>query len=175
MGEPNMHWLPCAYDPEVHTDLGLAREVDVALVGVAYGPRVELVQALAEAGLTVQAATGLLWDDYNAAYNRAKIALVKSAAGDVAMRVFENMAQGCCVLMDRCPDMERLGFVEGEHYAAYTDAEDCVRQARRLLHTGLWQAMARRGQAAVRPHTWDARAEQLLDTVFSPQSIVHSP
>ena len=123
------------------------------------------MRGMEAAGLKTFAATGLLWEDYNAVYNRAKIALVKSVHGDVAQRVFENMAQGCCVLADRAPDAERLGFWPGVEYAAYADSADAVTGARCLIESGQWKDIAERGAQAVKPHTWMARAQTLLDTI----------
>lgn len=169
MGEPGTHWLPPCYDPTVCTDLGGVRDLDVVMVGYPYQERVDMLQALQAAGLSVYAALGAVYDDYNAMYNRAKLALVKSVLGDVPNRVFENMAQGCCVVADRCRDFEKLGIVAGVDYWPYDDAEGLAREARWLLASGEWRHVARRGQRKGQAHTWDNRARQLLETVFARQ------
>ena len=33
MNEPSAHWLPAGYDPEMHTNLNIERDIDVALIG----------------------------------------------------------------------------------------------------------------------------------------------
>lgn len=175
MGEPNVHWLPCAYDPAAHCDLGIERDIDVVMVGVAYPERVTIMNALNAAGINAVGGTGLLWDDYNHLYNRAKIALVKSVNGDLAQRFFENMAQGCCVLADKTVDADKLLFNDTYHYWSYDDVADCVEQAKALLHSGAWRDVAERGKRKVQGHTWDARALQLLETLFTPEQINQEP
>lgn len=165
MDKPNATWLPCAYDPKAHGCIKFSdeRTIDIGFIGYPYPDRVELVSQLRAAGLNVKAALGLLWDDYNAAMNLCKIALIKSFNGDLAQRFFENMAQGCCVLADRTVDADKLGFEPGVDYWTYTDPEDAQIQARYLLETGIWRQVAASGQAKVMPHTWDARCQVILD------------
>jgi hypothetical protein len=160
--EPNAYWLPPCYDPEAHTDLSLKRDIDVAMVGYPYNERVEIINAMRVAGFNVFASIGALWDEYNAIYNRAKIALVKSIYGDLTQRFFENMAQGCCVLADKVQDADKLGFRPGEHYIAYQSVTGAVEMAKGLLESGEWAEVARRGQEYVRPHTWDERAKMAI-------------
>ena len=165
MDEPNAHWLPPCYDPMMCTDLGRERDIDVTMVGYPYPDRQQIVQELANAGLKVQAGIGAVYDEYNALYNRSKIGFVKSNCGDVTNRVFENMAQGCCVLADEARDFSRLGLIPYRDYWPYRDAQDAVKQARHLIESGLWQTIARQGKIAGEPHTWDARAQMVLETV----------
>jgi spore maturation protein CgeB len=162
--ETNAHWLPIGYDPEAHTDLGIERDVEVGMMGVIYQNRIDILNAMAGAGLNVQAGMGLLWDDYNAFYNRCKIALVRSIDGDLTQRFFENMAQGCCVLADRPRDAEKAGFVAGVDYWTYDGTpEGATREAKFLLDSGQWQVIARNGQRKVNGHTWDKRLQTLFD------------
>lgn len=162
--QPHAEFLPCAHDPAHHYNLGWERTIDVAVAGVAYGPRMDLVARLGAAGVRVRATTGALYSDYNALYNRAKIALVRSVSGDVAMRVFENMAQGCLVVADRARDMERCGFVEGVHYLGYDTPVECVDTVRHALaHWDEMRPIIAAGQDAAAAHTWQARAERMLE------------
>jgi hypothetical protein len=167
IGEPGVFWCPPGYDPEAHTDLGLERDMDVALLGYPYPARMELRQAFTAAGLRGLFAIGPVWDRYNAAYNQAKIAVVKSVTGDLPQRFLENMAQGCCVLADRIEDAGKLGFVAGVDYWPYTTPAEAVREAFYLRDTGQWREIAANGKKKVVFHTWDVRAEQILDTVFA--------
>lgn len=169
MGDPNAHWLPPCYDPEVCTDLGLERDLDVLMVGYPYGPRQAILTAIAESGLKAAGGLGPVYDEYNQLYNRAKIAFVKSAAGDVTNRFLENMAQGCCVLADRVRDAEKMGFVAGVDYWPYETQDEAVREAQMLIRTGKWKEIAANGQRKLRGggHTWDARALRLLETLLA--------
>lgn len=162
---PQARFLPCAHDPQHHHRLdGVPRAFDVGLVGVGYEERQALVYRLLDEGVTVKAATGLVYGEYNTLYNQCKIALVRSTAGDLAMRVFENMAQGCLVVADRCRDFEKVGLVEGVHYLGYDTPDECSAQVRHAL--AHWQDMERIVAAAgewVKPQTWEERAKVILN------------
>lgn len=167
MDEPNAYWLPPCYDPVMCTDLGVERDLDMVVIGYPYPDRIALVEAMRQAGINIVAALGVIYDDYNALYNRAKIGFVKSSHGDVTNRMLENMAQGCCVLADRVADADKLGFVAGVDYWPYTTADEAVREARMLLEMGRWRAIAANGQRKVLAggHTWDDRAAKMLEIV----------
>lgn len=169
--EEAFRWLPCAYDPDWHFDKGLARPVDVAIVGVlapngdTYKTRMDGINALVSNGFSVVMATGKVYDEYNNIYNTAKMAYCASANGDLACRVFENMAQGCLVLTDRVGDLTRLGFVEDMDYLGYSNMAELVVQAERGMDKDLRAEIVERARAMVEVHTWQNRAETLLQEV----------
>lgn len=169
IGEPNVYWLPPGYDPETHTDLHQEREMDVVLVGYPYQERMEMRTAFVASGLRCLFAVGLVWDHYNTAYNKSKVAVVKSVKGDLPQRFLENMAQGCCVLSDRIEDADKLGFVAGVDYWPYTTTAEAVREANYLRDSGMWREIAANGKKKVLGHEWDTRAAQILETVFKEQ------
>ena len=163
INEPNAHWFPPCYDPQAHIDLDFPiRDIDVCMIGYPYQERVEIMNAMKEAGLNTFSSIGALWDEYNLIYNRAKIALVKSSHGDLTQRFFENMAQGCCVLADEVQDARKLGFIPGIHYMQYKSVAGAVDKAQYLLQSGKWIEIAKCGQTFAAPHTWDARAQVIL-------------
>ncbi len=165
MTEANTYWLPAAYDPECHYDLGDMRPVDVGFIGVIYPERNNILKAIVEAGIGVAVTTGLLWEDYNVAYNRCKIAFVKSVCGDLTQRFLENMAQGCCVLADETIDAGKLNFMPGIDYMPYRSTLDAVGKVKSLLATGDYKHIAAAGKEKAKPHTWDARAQFVIDTI----------
>ena len=165
IGEPNTHWLPPAYDPETHVDFHRERDIPVGMMAVPYHSRQAMADRFAQMGLPLVAGVGMLWDDYRDWYNRVKVAVLKSVMGDLTQRFFECMAMGCAVLCDHPKDAEALGFRAYIDYLPYYDDDDAVEKARRLLENGRWVEFALRGQKTVRPHTWDARALELLRTV----------
>ena len=135
---PKHVWLPCAYDPLMCTPSPIPmaqRTYDVAMVGVNYAARDEIVKALRAAGLSVFAGMGLLYDDYAAIYHDARISLCVSAAGDVAMRIFETAAMGCAILSGPCTDFSRLGFARNTHYAEFGPPAQAVERAQWMLST----------------------------------------
>lgn len=166
MGEPDVYWCPPGYDPACHIDWQLAdRPVDIGLMAAPYQERLDMVAAFRAAGLNVTAGIGLVWDDYAQFYNNVKIALVKSVAGDLTQRFLECMAMGCCVLADRMPDADALGFLPDVHYVRYENTEQAIGQAMTLLQSGDWKKLAENGKQAVQSHTWDSRAAKMIEAL----------
>ncbi len=166
---PDMTHLPCAYDPQWHTPSPIAwadREYDVCMVGVMYPQRRQAVQKLREAGLKVFAGSGLVYESYRDAYHNSRVSLCMSACGDLAQRVFETAAMGCCVLTDPLADLSNeatnkaLGL---NSFAVYTSEDEMVAQALELALEPIGEVGARILQDCVQSHTWDARAQVIVD------------
>lgn len=170
IGEENITWLPCAYDPEWHTVTTPwnQRKYHAAMVGVMYQDRFLIVQGLSQ-HLRVIAGAGAIMEAYRDLYNQSLISICKSIKGDMAQRVFETAAMGCLILSDRVPDMEKLGMVDGVHYVGYDTPADAVSKALEIVND--WEpervkAMIDASLEWVKPHTWDARCQVILDMVF---------
>lgn len=162
----DMTWLPCAYDPVIFTPSPIPmaeRRYDVALVGFPYPDRVSLVEAMKQAGIETFAMMGALYEDYRNIYHNARISLCKSAAGDVAQRIFETAAMGCAILSDECADFNNLGWQAGKDYLSYVTIDGAVEAAKLLLtQPALLWSIAKAGQTKAVPETWDARARTIL-------------
>jgi len=173
IGETNVTWLPCGYD-QVAFKPGPAwskRHYDAAMLAVMYGPRAELLYALRDIpALRMAYGTGAVYDQYAAVYQNSKISLVRSAAGDVAQRVWETAAMGCLVVMDECPDCEALGLVNGQNCLLYQDTAGAVEQVRWALeHSVDAERIAKAGQKWAKSGTWDARAQVIVDWLQTQQ------
>lgn len=171
--EPDETWLPCGYDGDAFRPSDIPytqREYDVCMLGVMYPKRLELVEALTEAGLKVYTGTGQVYEEYAKAYQNSRISLCNSAAGDVSQRVFETAAMGCAVLTDPLLDLsdaetnKALGLAG---FFVYWSVDECVRQAQEIIRgeppvmAGILQL-----QAIVRSaHTWDMRADVVMEWV----------
>lgn len=176
-------WLPCASDP-MFTPSPIPwenREYDVACVGVMYPRRLEVVNALRDAGLKVFTATGLLYEEYRAAYWNSRISLCVSAAGDVAQRIFETGRMGCAILTDPLLDFadEATNKALGIYgRMTYTNPQEAATLARELLGSQqafnigvvtpqsqepIGKGAALQLQKACMPHIWDARAQVIVD------------
>lgn len=164
--DSNFRWLPCAYDPQLHFDMGLNRPLDVTMLGVMDGPvyqrRVEGMSNLMTSGFAITMGVGKVYEEYNLLYNLSKMSYVASSNKDLACRVFENMNMGCLVLADRVPDLEKIGFVDGVHYLGYDTMPELVEQARRGLDKDFREEMVKNAKEAVKEHTWEARGRQIL-------------
>jgi hypothetical protein len=178
-------WLPCATDTKLFTPSPIAwadRDYDICMVGVMYPRRVEVLNALKDAGFKVFAATGLLYDEYRAAYHNSRISLCVSAAGDVAQRIFETGGMGCAILTDPLLDFADEMTNKALHLfgrATYTTPQEAVNLARELLghqpqafqidaimpieNSALGEQAAREIQRNCLPHTWEARAQVIVN------------
>lgn len=155
----DMEWLPCGYDPQWFSPSPIPwaeRKWDVAMIGVMYPRRMELVQALGDAGLNVVAGTGPIYEQYRDIYWDARISLCVSAAGDVAQRVFETAAMGCYILSDPLPDLIELEL--GVSVETFTTPEEAVKKAKDIL-----KSVKNHEVFNFSEHTWDARARRIMD------------
>jgi hypothetical protein len=163
----NFRWMMGGYDQGEHSDFGLPRQVDVCLVGSLSADRWRLLSTLSNNGFLVSQASGLVWDEYNAAYNGALMALVLSV-GDIPMRVMEHMAQGCLVLMNRdIEDIGKSGLKEGVHFLGYdqSDPASLVSAAERGLHAGARGKIVAAAKQWVAPQTWATRCKTIVAEV----------
>lgn len=168
MGEPNVTWLPCGYDPHWFGPgeiLYAERSFDAAIIGVLYNRRAELLGELVKIPhVRIAYGTGEVYDQYAARYHDAKVSLVRSAAGDVAQRVWETAAMFCLVLMDDCPDCAALGLRDSENCLIYHSVAEAVDQLRwAMAHPDIAEEIALAGQKWAAPGTWDARCQVILD------------
>ncbi len=168
---PDMSWMPCGYDPALHTPSPIAwskREYDIAVVGAGTDPRREYVAALREAGLSVLFESGVYFEAYVDAYHNSRMSLCVNVYKSPMMRYFESAAMGCLIIGDNSPDLVDLkarGMVgvdsaveaveQAQYYLAHAkEANAMIKQAQR------WAARKVNGVPA---HSWDARAQQIVD------------
>lgn len=158
--------LPYGYDPYLHFPMDIPKEYDACLIGLHYQQRDALINRLRNRNVTCHYSLGEVFDEYRIAYNKAKIALSWSSHKDIPSRFWEGLAMRLPVVTNRLPDLIKLGFVEGEHYIGFDSLEEAEKQVLLLLSDDeRREKIAQQGYEAVRPHTWDARAEQLLKTI----------
>jgi len=71
---------------------------------------------------------------------------------------------GVPLVTNRVPDLPTF-FVEGEHYLGFDNMQDAEAKALMLiLNDDLREEMSDAAHRKVRPHTWDNRVQQLLET-----------
>lgn len=175
-----MTWLPCGFDPAVFLPSPIPyaeRAYDVCMIGVMYPRRVQLLERMKAAGLKVLGGTGLLYDDMARAYQNSRVSLCVSANDDLAQRVFETAAAGCCVLTDQvadlvAPDTNNALGLQG--FATFVNDDEAVERALELARGNAAQgasgaAMLQRivwqptGDIPFPRHSWDARAQVIVD------------
>ncbi len=165
--ESIFRWLPCAYAPRWHSDLGIERDVEVGFVGVLYDNRMKAAYTLLQNGISMILAMGPAYDESNQLYNRCQSALCISFCGDLACRVFENMAQGCLVLMEKnIIDAGLMELVDGEHYLGFSNDRELLDVVQKARSEAERERIVKAAKKWVRPHTWEARANMILREVF---------
>jgi hypothetical protein len=160
-------YLSYAYDSVWHAPLERPDtfEWDVVLLGLHYGPRDLLVQGLRDHGIKVKYDLGPSFAEAREIYRQSRVGINWSSLLDVNARVFEIMGMGLPLVTNRLPDMD-VHFEGGKHYLGFDDVEEGVIAVERLLEDPEYaENLAKAGQKAVKPHTYDARVEQILEEV----------
>jgi hypothetical protein len=159
-------WLPCGYDPVFFTPSAIAwkdREYDVAMIGVMYPQRLELVKAMHGAGLKVIAGIGAVYEEFRNIYHNSRISLCASIRGDVSQRIFETAAMGCLVLSDWSEDFAALG---ADGIDIFGSGEEAVQKVKGwVARPGEAERMIERSMKWAGPNSWDARAAVILKWV----------
>jgi hypothetical protein len=163
--EDGEHFLPYAYDPELHfLDPEKEKINDACLVGLHYEQRSALVMALRSKGYKVHYSIGEVYDEFRSIYNQSKIALSWSSMQDTPTRVWEALGFGNLLVANRTPDLATF-FVDNEHYLGFSNLEEGVSKVEWALSN--WdeaQKIIDAGHRKVNGHTWDRRVTQLLET-----------
>ena len=174
-------WVPKAYDASVFHDLGRRRNGAVHY-GSTYPPRQAMLRAIRRRGIPVRQVDAP-YSMLNDALNDFAIALVCTMqmrpiipsswvarrlgwfgqrllpGPEVMLKNFEAAGAGCAVFCDASPDLDALGFRDGEHvvtYKNFTQLGDRLEQF--LADPDDLEAIRRRGAAFCREHhTWDKR------------------
>jgi len=154
-------WLPYGADHSM-VDNGLERKTEIVFVGVISAERKALLKKLKQ-HFNAKYKEGIIFDEYVDFYNQGKIGFVKTSRQDIPIRVFETMAMGNLLLMDKVYGMDQLAE-EGKHYATYSTEEELFQKADYYLkHPDKLKAMAEAGKALVKEkHTMEDRARQML-------------
>jgi hypothetical protein len=162
-------WLPCAYDERFFcsTDRSIEeRPFDFGFNGVLYHNRAQLIDDIRDSGHSVLSTTGLLYGEYNAVMGLCKVGLCLSVNGDLAIRVFENMASGCVVMTDATKDLERLGARDGEEFIGFDGTiYDLIKKYDSMSESDLVR-IQKNSERWVKNHTWTHRAQRILEVVF---------
>jgi hypothetical protein len=153
------------YNPRMHRDLGLERDLDIVFVGLASEHRERWMAHLRAEGVEVH--WPQVWGEaFVETLNRAKIVLNLHSldAPNTEIRLVEAMACGAMVVSERITDCSR--FTDGEHlvYITPDTAPDTLRWY--LAHTAERQRIARAGQAYVAErHTARHVVEAIVELV----------
>lgn len=155
IGVRSVHYLPFAYDPEVHRpwpkDAPAGASSDVLFVGGCDADRLPVICALIDEGIHL-ALFGGYWDRFSktrpywrgiadqdvirAATTSTRICLClvrRANRDDHVMRSFEAAAIGGCILAEDTPEHRELFGPDGHSACYFKTSSDMVQQTKRLL------------------------------------------
>jgi len=162
--QPNETYLPYAYDPTVHFPMEIEKVYDACLIGLHYRQRDNLINRLRAQGLNVYYNLGDVFDEYRLRFNQSRVGLNWSSMQDLNARVFELAAMRICPIQNTVPDM-RTFFVPGDHYLEFHNTDQAQRQVTAALaDEDMRQEIADAAYRKVKPHTYDNRISQILET-----------
>jgi glycosyltransferase involved in cell wall biosynthesis len=184
-------WVPKGYDPEFFFDRHRARD-GICTFGARYPARAAMrsyLRASGRAVVEIQLPYGELNDRLNdfaacvvcnldgdykfgALGRRAATwregllarALVRPLPGlEVMIKNYEASAAGCAVFCDSMPELERLGFVDGETVISYGDFDElAAKMDEYAASPASLRRIGERGAAlCVTRHTWAHRVEEI--------------
>lgn len=162
-GRPAM-WLPLFCDPARDRDAGRERDVPVSFVGTLDG-RVNAARRPFLTAFRTQAPLFMTTGDYVPVFQRSRLVLNQSAAGELNFRVFQAMACGAALLTEEVENGLDDLFTAGKDMLTYRrgDPADAARVARQALGDPNLAEIARAGRdKALSRHSVGARARTLL-------------
>jgi hypothetical protein len=163
--KPGDVYLPYAYDPVYHAPEKQERLFDVCLLGLHYQNRNLLVDSLMKNGVKVYYALGDVFDEARAIYNQAPVGINWSSKDDLTARVFELLGMRRLAVVNNVPDLPRF-FRDGKDLVTFSVLHEAVEKILHYLaNEDQLGAIARQGHETVKPHTWDARINTILEDV----------
>lgn len=160
------YWLPVGCDESVHYVGPREKRYDGCFIGNFHnglsGPRVEMLDTFFKS--TPEIFFGArMYREMAEKYAESKLVFNRSINGDVNMRVFEALCSGSCLVTDRVPDLDKLGFLDGVHYVGYSGKEELERVVKALLaDDAKRESIAAAGRSEVMKHTYSERMKVLM-------------
>lgn len=161
---------PLGCDQKVHYAGFQDKKYDGCFIGNFHnglsGPRIEMLDSFFKAcpGPIFYGSRGP--SEFPKVYAESKIVFNRSINGDLNMRVFEALCSGSCLVTDKVQDLDRVGLVDGVHFAGYTDKESLERVVSDLLADNFKRdRISANGRAVSHEHTYAERMKVLIDAL----------
>jgi hypothetical protein len=162
-GYPFGRWLPYGYYPPIHNFQEREIIYDVVFSGLQYEHRKEVLEEVKKRGFRVLNVLGLIYEEYNKAYNQGLIAFNYSSRSDLPARFWEGLAMKRCVVTNRVPDLKEFDIKEGEHYVGFEGKDEAVEKlVYYSTHPEEAKKIAEKGYNWVKPHTYHKRCKIFL-------------
>lgn len=159
-----LEWFPLFCNPSRDADQGLERDVPVSFVGTVEGSiNKERKHFLND--FKKRHPLFVTQGDYVPVFNRSRIVLNQSAAGELNFRVFEAMACGAALLTEDVENGLKDLFTDRESVLLYPrgDAAGAAEAARRALADGSAETIAAKGRHEVTArHSSTVRAAHIV-------------
>ncbi|HKI80075.1 MAG TPA: glycosyltransferase, partial [Pseudodesulfovibrio sp.] len=148
-----LEWFPLFCNPARDTDHGLERDVPVSFVGTVEGS-INKGRKLFLSDFKKRHPLFVTQGNYAPIFNRSRIVLNQSAAGELNFRVFEAMACGAALLTEDVNNGLEDLFTDGESVLLYPrgNAVRAAEKASRALADGSAETVASRGRRDVMAH-----------------------
>ncbi|MGE4539083.1 MAG: glycosyltransferase [Desulfovibrio sp.] len=162
-------WSPLFCNPRRDTAGEQARDIPVSFVGTLDG-RVNTTRRAFLDAFRQRAPLFATTGSYVPVFQRSRIVLNQSVAGELNFRIFEAMACGAAVLTEETGNGLHDLFIPGENILTYKrgDPADAARVAQVALDDPNLGALAAAGRRTVLAHhTITQRAKTILDTAKS--------
>ncbi len=163
--QPGDIHLPVGYSPRWHYPIFAEEEYDAMCLGLLYPNRVAAMQMMAWKGYNTFLDNGPCFQEARELYAKTKLILNWSLPDNTVCRVWEAMAMGKTLVTNYSTTLKEL-FEDEIHYVGFSNMEEAIAKMEWLLaHDDERKAIAQSGHRAVQPHTYDARARQLLGAI----------
>jgi len=162
-------WSPLFCNPRRDRDAQQVRDIPVSFVGTLDG-RVNTTRRAFLEAFRQRAPLFATSGSYVPVFQRSRIVLNQSVAGELNFRIFEAMACGAAVLTEETGNGLHDLFIPGENILTYRrgDPADAARVAQVALDDPNLAALAAAGRRTVLAHhTITQRAKTILDTAKS--------
>lgn len=159
-------WFPNGYPSDlIHPLANVKREHDVGFVGSSITSRDAILDELSTR-IPIKRETFVIGNDMVRALSSYKIAFNYNIADDINFRSFEAPGAGALLLTNYTPGLEKLYDIDNE-VIIYESFQDILEKIQDLLSDDFHlEKIAKAGyNRAIRDHSYDSRASQLLDLI----------
>ena len=161
-----VHYLPFAYDPDIHRPMNIAEKYDLAFIGTITPQRAKVIKEIRKRLKNIRFFVGRAWQhDMVKVYNESKIVLNISRLSEINWRIFEVLGCKRFLLTNRSQEVEEL-FHDKEHLVMYDDIESLILNVKEYLQNPEERnIIASQGyEEAAKKHTIFHRAKEVLIT-----------
>jgi hypothetical protein len=158
----NSIWFPNCYDSSLITNLETQKETDLGFCGSLLN-RGGLLQFLQE-NYSLNPDIWILGENMVRKINSYWIHFNINLANDINYRSFETIGCGTVLLTNRNPQYEALGFEDEKNCLMYGDIDELKNKLNTYLKNyDKLDIIGKEGQQLAKNHTYDKRAEKLLE------------